>query len=100
MKMRTMKTTFALFALAAASPSFAATLITNGSFELGNTSGGFSTVAAGGTDITGWTVDTGSVDYISSYWQPLMVSAASTLPAARLVRFRSPLPQLQAKLIP
>ena len=68
MTMRTMKTTFALLALAATSPSFAATLITNGSFELGNTSGAFSTVAAGGTDITGWTVDAGSVDYISSYW--------------------------------
>lgn len=68
MTMRTMKTAFALVALAATSPSFAATLITNGSFELGNTSGAFSTVSAGGTDITGWTVDAGSVDYISSYW--------------------------------
>jgi choice-of-anchor C domain-containing protein len=68
MTMRTMKTTFALIALATTSPTLAATLITNGSFELGNTSGAFSTVTAGGTDITGWTVDSGSVDYISSYW--------------------------------
>ena len=68
MTMRTMKTAFALVALAATYPSFAATLITNGSFEFGNTSGAFSTVSAGGTDITGWTIDSGSVDYISSYW--------------------------------
>ncbi len=68
MTIRTTKTAVALLALAIASPSFSATLITNGSFELGNTSGAFSTASAGSTDITGWTVDAGSVDYISSYW--------------------------------
>jgi choice-of-anchor C domain-containing protein len=68
MTMRKMKTTFALLALATTSPAFAASLITNGSFELGTTSGAFSTASAGSTDITGWTVDSGSVDYISSYW--------------------------------
>ncbi len=68
MTIRTTKTAVALLALAITSPAFSATLITNGSFELGNTSGAFSTASAGSTDITGWTVDAGSVDYISSYW--------------------------------
>jgi choice-of-anchor C domain-containing protein len=55
-------------ALLAAFPAQAASLITNGSFEYGNTSGSFSNEGAGSTNIFGWTVDTGSVDYISSYW--------------------------------
>ncbi len=68
MTMRTTKTAFALLALAATSPVLAASLITNGSFELGNTGGNFTTESAGSPNITGWTVDSGSVDYISSYW--------------------------------
>jgi choice-of-anchor C domain-containing protein len=43
--------------------------ITNGSFEDGTNPGSFSTVAAGQTNITGWSVTSGSVDYIGSYWQ-------------------------------
>ena len=43
--------------------------ITNGSFETGTNPGSFTTVNAGDTNITGWTVGTGSVDYIGSYWQ-------------------------------
>ncbi|WP_380872054.1 hypothetical protein ACFB49_30000 [Sphingomonas sp. DBB INV C78] len=48
-----------------------AALLVNGSFELGNPqpgSGGFSTHGAGDTSITGWTVHSGSVDWINNYW--------------------------------
>ena len=41
----------------------------NPSFETGTNPGGFSTVFAGQTNISGWSVDFGSVDYIGSYWQ-------------------------------
>jgi len=46
--------------------------ITNGSFESGgvNPGGGFVTLNAGSTDLTGWTIVTGSIDYIGGYWQP------------------------------
>ena len=48
-----------------------ANLITNGSFELGSYSGGsaYNTLAAGSTAITGWTVKSGSIDWINTYWQ-------------------------------
>lgn len=47
-----------------------ANLITNGSFESGNNPGSFTTVyAVDNTSITGWSVLSGSVDYIGSYWQ-------------------------------
>lgn len=68
MNMRSTKTAVTLLALAASSPLLAASLITNGSFEIGNTGGSFTTESAGSTDITGWTVASGSVDYINSYW--------------------------------
>ena len=42
---------------------------TDPSFETGTNPGGFSTVFAGQTNISGWSVDFGSVDYIGSYWQ-------------------------------
>ena len=44
--------------------------ITNGSFETGTSPGStFTTLYAGdSTTITGWTVNTGSVDYIGGYW--------------------------------
>jgi choice-of-anchor C domain-containing protein len=45
-----------------------ADLIYNGSFELGTNPGSYTTVYAGGTNITGWTVTSGSVDYIGTYW--------------------------------
>ena len=43
--------------------------VTNGSFEAGTCNGTFTTVLAGQTNITGWTVGGHSVDYICSYWQ-------------------------------
>jgi len=59
------------FAVMAASPAVAAGFV-NGSFEsstCGAAAGGFATVNAGNNCITGWTVDSGSVDYINGYWQ-------------------------------
>lgn len=41
----------------------------NGSFETGTDPGSFATLNAGDTNITDWTVNSGSVDYIGSYWQ-------------------------------
>lgn len=53
----------------ASSPAAAATLITNGSFEIGTDPGaGFTTQLAGSTAITGWTVGGHGVDYIGGYW--------------------------------
>lgn len=43
--------------------------IVNGSFEDGTNPGTFTTVTVGQTNITGWDVLSGSVDYIGSYWQ-------------------------------
>ncbi len=57
-----------MLALSVSSVS-AALVGTNGSFEAGTAPGGFLTVAAAGTDITDWAVDSGSVDYIGTYWQ-------------------------------
>ena len=55
-------------ALLLAGSAQAATLV-NGSFELGISPGGYTTVAGGdSTSITGWTVGGGGVDYIGSYW--------------------------------
>lgn len=47
-----------------------ANLITNGSFELGSYSGGtnFQTLNTGSTSITGWTVRSGTIDWINQYW--------------------------------
>lgn len=48
-----------------------AVTIVNGGFELGTNPGAtFTTEAAGSTDITGWTVGLGGVDYIGGFWQP------------------------------
>jgi choice-of-anchor C domain-containing protein len=60
------------FALCAAiTPASAAVnLITNGSFEDGlNPGEAFNTLNSGDTSITGWTVGTGSIDYIHGYWE-------------------------------
>ncbi len=58
---------FALFALA--SQTYAA-IASNGGFELGTAPGTFSTILSGdSTSITDWTVNSGSVDYIGTYWQ-------------------------------
>jgi choice-of-anchor C domain-containing protein len=59
----------AVVALAGATLAF--TGPTNGSFEAGNYvdgGGGFEQLNAGDTSITGWTVDSGSVDWIGTYW--------------------------------
>jgi len=40
----------------------------NGSFETGPAPGSFSNLAAGDTQITGWTVTGTSIDYIGTYW--------------------------------
>jgi len=50
-------------------PSLAgAAAFTNGSFETGPAPGGFITLSAGDTSITGWTVRADSIDYIGTYW--------------------------------
>jgi choice-of-anchor C domain-containing protein len=42
----------------------------NGSFEIGtNPGGGFSTLAAGSTAISGWEIYGGAIDYIGGWWQ-------------------------------
>jgi choice-of-anchor C domain-containing protein len=46
-------------------------VLQNGSFESGNYvdgGSGFDTLPAGSTDMTGWTVTAGSVDWIGTYW--------------------------------
>jgi choice-of-anchor C domain-containing protein len=54
----------------AASPVLAFAGVTNGSFETGSySSAPFDTLSAGSTDLEGWTIDSGSVDWIGSYWQ-------------------------------
>lgn len=59
----------AIFALALAC-SARADLVTNGSFENGTYPGGvFATLNAGSNAITGWTVNSGSIDWIHTYWQ-------------------------------
>jgi choice-of-anchor C domain-containing protein len=58
-----------ILAVALGAATAQANLITNGSFEEGTPPGQYLTVNAGGTAITGWTVGSGGVDYIGSYWQ-------------------------------
>lgn len=60
-----------LFSIAATSADANANLLVNGSFEdvAGTASGApFDTLGTGSGAITGWTVDSGSVDWIGSYW--------------------------------
>lgn len=60
--------TVAAAALIGLSSGASAATFTNGSFEIGQAPGSFSTQAAGSTAITGWTVGGFGVDYIGSYW--------------------------------
>ena len=48
----------------------AAPLLQNGSFESGTNPGGsfLGPLIAGSTDVTNWTIDSGSIDYIGGYW--------------------------------
>jgi choice-of-anchor C domain-containing protein len=50
-------------------PVSAASGVSNGSFELGTAPGLFSTEFPGSTHITDWTVVSGTVDYVGTYWQ-------------------------------
>jgi choice-of-anchor C domain-containing protein len=58
------------FVLAGAGPAMA-TSVTNGSFELGTSppTVPFKTLSAGNTDINGWQVTYGAIDWIYTYWQ-------------------------------
>lgn len=52
--------------------SVAAATIQNGSFETNTLGGGpftFTTLGSGNSSITGWTVTSGTVDYINTYWE-------------------------------
>lgn len=65
-----MKSILTACAVVAATVSMAsAATITNGSFETGTAPGGFTTLGLGSTAITGWTVTSGNIDYIGTYWQ-------------------------------
>jgi choice-of-anchor C domain-containing protein len=56
-----------------AGSTFAFTGASNGSFEEGAFTGApFDTLTVGSTAITGWTVDSGSIDWIGSYWPASM----------------------------
>lgn len=62
----------AMVATAMISSAANASLLVNGSFEQGTPqpgSNGFSTLGAGDNSVTGWTVFSGSVDWINGYWQ-------------------------------
>jgi len=71
MKTRFLGVAAALAILAAVSPASAAVnLVSNGSFEIGTDPGSFTTLnAVDSATIPGWTVGSGSIDYIGSYWQ-------------------------------
>jgi choice-of-anchor C domain-containing protein len=60
-----------MLAAALALPTTAhAAAFVNGSFEDANVAvGGFTTFGAGSTAIEGWTVGSGSIDYVGTYWQ-------------------------------
>ena len=65
-----MKTQLAAIALATLlSQAAAAATIVNGSFEDTSPMGAFDTLTAPSSALPGWTVNTGSVDFIGSYWQ-------------------------------
>jgi choice-of-anchor C domain-containing protein len=71
MKAHALAVAVAPLALFAAAPAAAAGFI-NGSFESSTcvaAAGVYATVSAGNGCITGWTVDSGSVDYINGYWE-------------------------------
>ena len=42
----------------------------NGSFEFGPDPGAYLTLQNGSSAITGWTVTTGNIDYVGTYWVP------------------------------
>lgn len=66
-----MKANFLAVAAISASCAFGANaaVIMNGSFEDVVVVGAFDTYNAGNTSLTGWSIDSGSIDHIGSYWQ-------------------------------
>ena len=68
--MKLSKTLLTGAVLAALSPFTMAASFTNGGFESSTFSGSFATYWAGSLDLTGWTIEEGSVDLINNYWQP------------------------------
>ncbi len=75
MTRRILLVALAVLLLAFAGRVHAASLLVNGSFEEaapGSSvpSGNFATLSSGSTAILGWTVDSGSIDWINNYWQP------------------------------
>ncbi|MBA2718847.1 MAG: choice-of-anchor C family protein [Chloroflexi bacterium] len=59
----------AVASLSIAASAFAFSGITNGSFENGTFAGGsWNTLHPGSTNIDGWTIESGSVDWTGSYW--------------------------------
>jgi choice-of-anchor C domain-containing protein len=66
-----MKKVFAALVVSTAllmTPGSASADVSNGSFETGVNPGVFATLAAGNTNVTGWTIVSGSIDYIGTYW--------------------------------
>ena len=61
----------AMLAVGLAATAYAATSISNGSFETGASDPGVFTTLSSGDDTTipGWKVTSGTVDYIGNYWQ-------------------------------
>jgi choice-of-anchor C domain-containing protein len=59
-----------LFGVAAPAPAEkAVNLVTNGSFEEGTDPGDFKPLDAGATDIKGWVVTRGQIDYVGTHWK-------------------------------
>lgn len=64
-----MKKVFIAAALLFLNTSLAqANLITNGSFETGTNPGNYTTLSTGSSSIQDWTIESGSIDYIGTYW--------------------------------
>src|SRR5260221_7092043 len=59
----------ALLLGSSAAAAFALSGVSNGSFETGAVVDPFTTLNPGDTNINNWVVASGSVDYISTYWQ-------------------------------
>jgi choice-of-anchor C domain-containing protein len=63
-----MATTFAV-GVGAPAPPKQVNLLVNGSFEEGPEPGKFISLNAGATDIKGWTVINGQIDYVGTFWE-------------------------------
>lgn len=72
MKMHHTLTCAVALTLSAGLSAHAASIVTNGSFEEASTgsapTGSFQTLGATSTHILGWTLDSGSMDWINTYW--------------------------------